>query len=113
MIPNGRDMIQIWHQEILKFSVVPCSLEVLSKSVRQASSDRLLISPSCSEEELRNIFMRYGMVQSAIVNRDKRHAFVKMCNRHDAVRAKVAMEDPGDPVVADKVRKVCRPILSW
>lgn len=61
---------------------------------------------SCSEEELRNIFMRYGMVQSAIVNREKRHAFVKMCNRADAVRAKMAMEDPADHVLADKVRKV-------
>lgn len=51
--------------------------------------------------------MRHGMVQSAIVNRDKRHAFVKMCNRQDAVAAKMAMEDPTDAVVADKVRKVC------
>jgi len=50
--------------------------------------------------------MRYGMVQSAIVNRDKRHAFVKMCNRTDAVRAKMAMEDPADLILADKVRKV-------
>jgi len=65
-----------------------------------------LILCSCSEEELRSIFMRYGMVQSAIVNREKRHAFVKMCNRNDAVRAKLAMEDPTDLVLADKVRKV-------
>jgi protein NRD1 len=45
-----------------------------------------------SEQELRNIFSRYGMVQTCIVNKDKRHAFVKMISRADAVTAKDAME---------------------
>ncbi|UKZ81983.1 hypothetical protein TrVFT333_009764 [Trichoderma virens FT-333] len=48
---------------------------------------------TCSETELRNIFGRYGTVQTCIVNKDKRHAFVKMLTRQDAVRAKDAMED--------------------
>lgn len=48
---------------------------------------------SCSEAELRGIFGRYGTVQTCIVNKDKRHAFVKMLTRQDAVRAKDAMED--------------------
>jgi protein NRD1 len=62
---------------------------------------------SCSDEELRQIFSRFGQVQSAIVNMDKRHAFVKMCNRADAVAARDGMEDVQDPDVASRVRKVC------
>ncbi|ETS02159.1 hypothetical protein M419DRAFT_24911 [Trichoderma reesei RUT C-30] len=48
---------------------------------------------TCSEAELRSIFGRYGTVQTCIVNKDKRHAFVKMLTRQDAVAAKEAMED--------------------
>ncbi|KAH6608111.1 hypothetical protein Trco_004424, partial [Trichoderma cornu-damae] len=48
---------------------------------------------TCSEAELRGIFGRYGTVQTCIVNKDKRHAFVKMLTRQDAVHAKDAMED--------------------
>lgn len=48
---------------------------------------------TCSEAELRGIFSRYGTVQTCIVNKDKRHAFVKMLTRQDAVRAKDGMED--------------------
>ena len=47
----------------------------------------------CSENELRQIFSRHGHVQTCIVNKDKRHAFVKMYKRQDAVHAKEAMED--------------------
>lgn len=49
--------------------------------------------PSCSEAELRNIFSRFGTVQTCIVNKDKRHAFVKMISRQDAVNAKEGTED--------------------
>ncbi|PWI73701.1 ENTH/VHS family protein [Purpureocillium lilacinum] len=49
---------------------------------------------TCSEAELRNIFSRFGTVQTCIVNRDKRHAFVKMLTRKDAVNAKESTEDP-------------------
>ncbi|OHF02428.1 RNA recognition domain-containing protein [Colletotrichum orchidophilum] len=45
-----------------------------------------------SEHELRAIFSRFGQVQTCIVNKDKRHAFVKMVSREDAVHAKDGME---------------------
>ncbi|KAK4248684.1 hypothetical protein C7999DRAFT_40190 [Corynascus novoguineensis] len=48
---------------------------------------------TCSEHDLREIFNRFGTVQTCIVNKDKRHAFVKMYYRKDAERAKTAMED--------------------
>ncbi|KAI1343987.1 hypothetical protein F5Y15DRAFT_183527 [Xylariaceae sp. FL0016] len=48
---------------------------------------------TCPEGELRSIFSRHGKVQTCIVNKDKRHAFVKMINRADAVRAKDGMEN--------------------
>ncbi|KAH6678883.1 hypothetical protein F5X68DRAFT_34983 [Plectosphaerella plurivora] len=51
----------------------------------------------CPEKELRDIFGQYGEVQTCIVNRDKRHAFVKMVTRKDAVAAKEAMEFPQGP----------------
>ena len=41
---------------------------------------------------LREIFSRFGVVQTCIVNVDKRHAFVKMLTRVDAQRAKDGME---------------------
>ncbi len=47
---------------------------------------------SSSEHELRSLFDRFGKVQTCIVNKDKRHAFVKMVSRKDAVAAKDAME---------------------
>lgn len=47
---------------------------------------------TCSEAELRSVFGRHGQVQTCIVNKDKRHAFVKMVTRKDAVHAKEAME---------------------
>lgn len=47
---------------------------------------------TCSEAELRSVFGRHGQVQTCIVNKDKRHAFVKMVTRGDAVHAKEAME---------------------
>lgn len=43
--------------------------------------------------ELRRMFTRFGTVQTCIVNKDKRHAFVKMLSRKDAVSAKEATED--------------------
>lgn len=56
-------------------------------------TNRGCVSPSCSEAELRSIFNRFGEVQTCIVNKDKRHAFVKMFYRKDAEAAKAAMED--------------------
>jgi protein NRD1 len=48
---------------------------------------------TCSEPELKSIFTRYGTVQTCIVNKDKRHAFVKMLTRKDAISAKENTED--------------------
>lgn len=47
---------------------------------------------TCSEEALRDIFSTYGIVQTTIVNVDKRHAFVKMISRKDAQSAREGME---------------------
>ncbi|KAG0648129.1 Rpb7-binding seb1 [Hyphodiscus hymeniophilus] len=52
---------------------------------------------TCSEQELRTTFERFGKVQTCIVNKDKRHAFVKMISRNDAVSAKEAMEKNRTP----------------
>ncbi|PSR79267.1 hypothetical protein BD289DRAFT_104159 [Coniella lustricola] len=52
---------------------------------------------TCPESELRSIFNRFGAVQTCIVNKEKRHAFVKMYTRNDAVSAKEAMEDGRSP----------------
>ncbi|KAL8710447.1 MAG: hypothetical protein Q9225_007283 [Loekoesia sp. 1 TL-2023] len=47
---------------------------------------------TCSEDALRDIFSNYGIVQTCIVNVDKRHAFVKMISRKDAQSAREGME---------------------
>lgn len=46
-----------------------------------------------SEAHLRSLFGQYGLVQTCIVNVDKRHAFVKMINRRDAEKARDGMEE--------------------
>jgi protein NRD1 len=66
-----------------------------------------------SEQELRNIFDRYGKVQTCIVNKDKRHAFVKMISRKDAVSAKDAMEKNRTPDSALRVRSTMYLFISW
>ncbi|KAI8683743.1 hypothetical protein NCS57_00039100 [Fusarium keratoplasticum] len=48
---------------------------------------------NCPESELRSIFSRYGTVQTCIVNKEKRHAFVKMLTRRDAESAKEGTEE--------------------
>jgi hypothetical protein len=65
--------------------------------------------PRSSEQELRNIFERYGKVQTCIVNKEKRHAFVKMISRADAVSARDAMEKNRAP---DSALRVCPMIES-
>lgn len=45
-----------------------------------------------SEPDLRRIFEVFGNVQTCIVNKEKRHAFVKMVTRKDAQIAKDGME---------------------
>lgn len=45
-----------------------------------------------SEDVLRGIFSAFGLVQTCIVNVEKRHAFVKMLTRAEAMIAKEGME---------------------
>ncbi|ETN36363.1 uncharacterized protein HMPREF1541_08640 [Cyphellophora europaea CBS 101466] len=45
------------------------------------------------EAQLRDMFAQFGIVQTCIVNIDKRHAFIKMLTRKDAERARNGMED--------------------
>lgn len=52
----------------------------------------LLTLKRSSEAHLRSLFNRFGLVQTCIVNVDKRHAFIKMINRTDAVNARDGME---------------------
>ena len=61
-----------------------------------------------SESEMRDLFGRFGTVQTCIVNLDKRHAFVKMIDRVSAVAAKEGMERQRDPNVTSKARQVGR-----
>ncbi|KAI9852038.1 MAG: hypothetical protein M1838_002007 [Thelocarpon superellum] len=42
--------------------------------------------------ELRSVFSQFGTVQTCIVNQDKRHGFIKMISRGDALAAKDGME---------------------
>jgi protein NRD1 len=45
-----------------------------------------------SESHLRSLFGQFGVVQTCIVNTDKRHAFIKMVSRQDATQARDGME---------------------
>lgn len=66
-------------------------------SIKVMSRTLFVGGVTCSEAELRNIFNRFGTVQTCIVNKEKRHAFVKMYSRKDAVSAKEAMDDGRSP----------------
>ncbi|KAF2097101.1 hypothetical protein NA57DRAFT_41681 [Rhizodiscina lignyota] len=59
---------------------------------------------SGSEHEIRDIFSRFGSVQTCIVNHEKRHAFVKMVNRPDAMAAKTGMEVEKNQDILAKAR---------
>lgn len=61
-----------------------------------------------TEGEIRSIFSRFGKVQTCIVNQDKRHAFVKMLTRADALAAKDGMDAVQDPSTLSKARQVRR-----
>ncbi|KAF2216654.1 hypothetical protein CERZMDRAFT_28727, partial [Cercospora zeae-maydis SCOH1-5] len=45
------------------------------------------------QQEIQEVFERFGRVQTCIANRDKRHAFVKMTTRAYALVAKQGMEE--------------------
>jgi len=68
-----------------------------SKLFRSLHRTPQLTIHSTGEAELRRVFERYGRVQTCIINEHKRHAFVKMASRADAVATRDAMErDPPD-----------------
>ncbi|KAL1601600.1 hypothetical protein SLS60_006515 [Paraconiothyrium brasiliense] len=58
-----------------------------------------------TESDIRSIFSQFGKVQSCIVNQDKRHAFVKMLTRPDALAAKAGMDSTQDPNALSKARQ--------
>jgi protein NRD1 len=70
-------------------SMAPGCIKVLSRTL-------FVGGVTSSEAHLRSLFAPYGIVQTCIVNVDKRHAFVKMLYRKDAVIARTAMEEYKD-----------------
>jgi hypothetical protein len=68
---------------------------------------------SVSEAELRRIFSHFGTVQTCIVNREKRHAFVKMLTRKDAVNAKTGTEESKDPDMHFRVSLYIYTTATW
>ena len=79
-------------------TVKPGHIKVLSRTLFVGGANG-------TEADIRAIFGRYGPVQTCIVNNDKRHAFVKMCSRADAVAARDGMEKNKDPDVLAKARQ--------
>ncbi|KAI9787347.1 MAG: hypothetical protein M1816_007633 [Peltula sp. TS41687] len=61
-------------------------------SIKVLSRTLFVGGVTTSESDLRSIFSRFGTVQTCIVNTEKRHAFVKMISRADALAAKQGME---------------------
>ncbi|KAF8468435.1 hypothetical protein BDZ91DRAFT_762407 [Kalaharituber pfeilii] len=57
-----------------------------------------------TEEDLRDLFETYGRVQTCIVNYEKRHAFIKMFTRKDALAAKEGMEQYRSPDMTLRTR---------
>ncbi|KAL9640089.1 MAG: hypothetical protein Q9164_000524 [Protoblastenia rupestris] len=86
--PNGRDQTIpppgpkniIWDH-----SLPSDHIKVLSRTL-------FVGGVTSSDDTLRKIFEAFGTVQTCIVNVDKRHAFVKMITRQDAITAKEGME---------------------
>ncbi|KAJ5364923.1 uncharacterized protein N7496_010636 [Penicillium cataractarum] len=59
------------------YSIGPGNIKVLSRT--------LFVSGISSETRLRSLFNKFGVVQTCIVNMDKRHAFIEMISREDAM----------------------------
>lgn len=76
------------------------------KYLLSLSTNKVLTVRRSSEDDLRAIFLAFGRVQTCIVNTDKRHAFVKMITRDEAVRAKEGMEHYKSPEMQLRVRSV-------
>jgi protein NRD1 len=70
-------------------SLPPNHIKVLSRTL-------FVGGVTSNEAHLKSLFARFGIVQTCIVNVDKRHAFIKMLYRKDAERARDGMEDYRD-----------------
>lgn len=70
----------------------------------------ILTGCSSSEDDLRAIFLAFGRVQTCIVNVDKRHAFVKMITRDEAMVAKEGMEHYKSSDMQLRVCSVIQPL---
>ncbi|PUU74589.1 hypothetical protein B9Z19DRAFT_999659 [Tuber borchii] len=66
-------------------TIGPNNIKVLSRTL-------FVGGVTISDDELRKLFEKHGYVQSCIVNQEKRHAFIKMLTRQDAVKARQGME---------------------
>ena len=77
--PRGPKLIE-WD-----YSISRGNLKVLSRTL-------FVGGVTSTESQLRDLFSKFGIVQSCIVNIDKRHAFIKMISRQDAVSARDGME---------------------
>lgn len=73
--------------------------------IRVLSRTLFVGGASGTEGEIREIFNRFGQVQTCIVNAEKRHAFVKMMTRPHAVAAKQGMDSLQDPIAQSKARQ--------
>lgn len=73
--------------KIIEFdpSLGPGMIKVLSRTL-------FVGGVTTSDSHLRSIFSNFGIVQTCIVNLEKRHAFVKMMTRRDAESARDGME---------------------
>jgi protein NRD1 len=67
-------------------SLPPDNIKVLSRTLFVGGANG-------TQQEIQQIFERFGQVQTCIANRDKRHAFVKMTTRDFALNAKQGMEE--------------------
>lgn len=66
------------------------------ESIKVLSRTLFVGGVTCSESHLKSLFAKFGVVQTCIVNVDKRHAFVKMINRKDTESARYGMEEYRD-----------------
>ncbi|KAJ5117802.1 hypothetical protein N7448_011434 [Penicillium atrosanguineum] len=76
--PPGSKLIE-WD-----YSIGQGNIKVLSRTL-------FVGGVTSTESQLRNLFSKLGKVQTCIVNRDKRHAFIKMTSRQGAVSARDGM----------------------
>ncbi|KKF93471.1 Rpb7-binding protein seb1 [Ceratocystis platani] len=85
-------VVQVTVMMIIKAAVYDKTLP--ENHIRVLSRTLFIGGVNYSDSELHNIFAAFGEVQSCIVNKDKRHAFVKMLYRDMAARAMEKMKSP-------------------